>query len=392
MSVVLEKRGTSIYIHIPFCASRCIYCSFFSTVGTHQEEAYVDALCREMELRGDYLPLDHPVDTIYLGGGTPSQLSPTLLHTLMTHIGEKLLAPRNHGEHPREITIECNPDDMSTSYAQALASIGFNRVSMGVQTFDDERLRFLHRRHDAHQAAAAMQQLHAAGIDNISIDLIFGFPGQRLEQWEADIERALELRPTHLSAYGLSYEEGTPLERLLRDGTISAIDEEESLRMYDALCDRLQDAGYEHYELSNFALPGYRSLHNSGYWQGVHYLGLGAAAHSYDGVSRQWNVGDLSVYIDSIAHDMIPMEREVLDQHTRWDDLMVTALRTCEGIDLSMVREEYGIDYLRYLLDAAQLSLSQDLLKIEDDHLRLTRRGIPVSDMVMADFMRSIGD
>ena len=308
------------------------------------------------------------------------------------NIGEKLLAPRNHGEHPREITIECNPDDMSASYAQALASIGFNRVSMGVQTFDDERLRFLHRRHDAHQAAAAMQQLHAAGIDNISLDLIFGFPGQRLEQWEADIERALELRPTHLSAYGLSYEEGTPLERQLRDGTISAIDEEESIRMYDALCDQLQDAGYEHYELSNFALPGYRSLHNSGYWQGVHYLGLGAAAHSYDGVSRQWNVGDLSKYIDSIAHDMIPMEREVLDQDTRWDDLMVTALRTCEGIDLSMVREEYGIDYLRYLLDAAQLSLSQDLLKIEDDHLRLTRRGIPVSDMVMADFMRSIGD
>ena len=384
-----------IYIHIPFCRSRCIYCGFYSTTALDLRQRYVDALCREMEIRGEWREVRGEridIETVYIGGGTPSQLTIPQLRQLFIYINKVYPLTPDSSPLPPEITIEVNPDDVTVEFAAVLQQLPVNRVSMGIQTFDDQRLSFLHRRHTSQQAIEAVSILRANGIRNISIDLMYGFPGETLEQWEADIERALELRPTHLPAYGLSYEEGTPLERQLRDGTISAIDEEESLRMYDALCDRLQDAGYEHYELSNFALPGYRSLHNSGYWQGVHYLGLGAAAHSYDGVSRQWNVGDLSVYIDSIAHDMIPMEREVLDQDTRWDDLMVTALRTREGIDLSMVREEYGIDYLRYLLDAAQLSLSQDLLKIEDDHLRLTRRGIPVSDMVMADFMRSIGD
>lgn len=383
-----ENGGTSIYVHIPFCASRCIYCSFYSTVGTLKQEAYVDALCREMELRSDYLPRHIPVRTLYLGGGTPSQLSPTLLRNLKQHLEETLIAPRNGGIAPEETTIECNPDDMTEAYADTLASLGFNRVSMGVQTFDDDRLRFLHRRHDARQAASAIHHLRQAGITNISIDLIFGFPGQRVSEWEQDIDRALESGATHLSAYGLSYEEGTTLERMLREGKVSSINEEESLRMYDLLCDRMEESGYEHYELSNFALPGYRSRHNSGYWQGVRYIGLGAAAHSYDGASRQWNVGDLSGYIDSIAHGHVPSERETLDKDTRWDDLIVTALRTCEGIDLSMVRRCFGTDYLQYLLDTAQLSIQQNLLKVENDHLRLTRQGIPVSDMVMADFMR----
>ena len=385
------SRWSSVYVHIPFCASRCIYCGFYSTVGSGLEASYVSALEQELSLRADYLPPDRPIRTIYLGGGTPSQLSPNLLERIFRHVDKLIVTPHNHGLKVEETTIECNPDDVSETFSQALYSLGVNRVSLGIQTFDDHRLLFLHRRHNASQAVEAIRRLRHSGIDNISIDLMFGFPGQTIADWERDIERALSLRPTHISAYGLTYEEGTPLERHLREGLISAIDEETQRLMYDLLCDRLESFGYEHYEISNFALPGFRSRHNSGYWNNVPYLGLGAAAHSYDGNSRQWNVSDLKLYIQQISHGEVPMEREILDEQSRWNDLIVTAFRTCEGIDLRAVREEFGEVYLQFLLQSAQVHLEQDLLKIEEGALRLTRQGIHVSDMVMTDFVRVKG-
>ena len=385
------SQWSSVYVHIPFCASRCIYCGFYSTVGSGLEASYVSALEQELSLRADYLPPDRPIRTIYLGGGTPSQLSPNLLERILRHVDKRIVTPRNHGLKVEETTIECNPDDVSEAFSQALYSLGVNRVSLGIQTFDDHRLLFLHRRHNASQAEEAIRRLRHAGIDNISIDLMFGFPGQTVADWERDIERALSLRPTHISAYGLTYEEGTPLEHHLREGLISAIDEETQRLMYDLLCDRLESFGYEHYEISNFALPGFRSRHNSGYWNSVPYLGLGAAAHSYDGNSRQWNVSNLKRYIQQISHGEVPMEREILDEQSRWNDLIVTAFRTCDGIDLRAVREEFGEAYLQFLLQSAQVHLEQDLLKIEEGALRLTRQGIHVSDMVMTDFVRVKG-
>ena len=340
---------SSVYVHVPFCASRCIYCGFYSTVGSGLEASYVSALKQEMLLRADYLPSDQPIRTIYLGGGTPSQLTPILLERLLHAIDEQIVAPRNHGQKVEETTIECNPDDVSEEFSIALNAFGVNRVSLGIQTFDNLRLQFLHRRHDAHQCEDTIHHLRHSGIDNISVDLMFGFPGETIADWEHDIDHALSLRPTHISAYGLTYEEGTPLERHLREGLVSAIDEEDSRRMYDLLCDRLESAGYDHYEISNFALPGYRSRHNSGYWSGIPYLGLGAAAHSYDGNSRQWNISDLKGYIQQVSQGTIPMEREVLDGQSRWNDLIVTALRTREGIHLDDVREEFGEAYLQFL-------------------------------------------
>ena len=383
-----DQCWSSVYVHVPFCASRCVYCGFYSTVGSGMEEDYVDAVKKEMSLRRDYLPMDRPIRTVYLGGGTPSQISPTLLAKLLNGIDEQLVIPHNHGHPIEELTVECNPDDVNTSYAMSLRTMGVNRVSLGVQTFDDRRLHFLRRRHNARQAEEAITLLRHAGIDNISIDLMFGFPDESLKDWVFDIDKALSLSPTHISAYGLSYEEGTPLERMVQEGQVVVVNEEDSRNMYDLLCDRLENAGYEQYEISNFAKPGYRSQHNSGYWNGVPYLGLGAAAHSYDGNSRQWNISDLKSYITHIEDGIVPMERELLDEQTRWDDLIVTALRTCEGIDLRHVRNTFGEEYIQFLLQTAQLHLEQGLLRIDDNHLHLTHQGIHVSDMVMTSFMK----
>lgn len=385
--------NASIYIHIPFCKSRCVYCGFYSSTLSELRDVYVDALCHELTLRKDYLPTDATIQTLYIGGGTPSQLTEGQLSRLLSNI-------YNNVGKPQEVTVECNPDDVTDAYARHLRSCGVNRVSMGAQTFDDNRLQFLGRRHNAGQVADAIQSLRKAGFENISIDLMFGFPWQTLEEWTSDIRQAVALRPEHISAYSLMYEEGTLLHSMLERGQVKEIDEELSRKMYETLCDMLQDAGYEHYEISNFArvaektqtgtaaCEGYRSHHNSGYWNGTPYLGLGAAAHSFDGKSRQWNVSDVRQYIDSIQQDVIPCEREVLDEATRYNDLIVTALRTCDGIRLSSLAEDLGDDYRDYLLRNAQKNVALGLLAIEDDHIHLTRKGLYVSDMVMEELMK----
>ena len=385
--------NASIYIHIPFCKSRCVYCGFYSSTLSELRDVYVDALCHELTLRKDYLPTDATIQTLYIGGGTPSLLTEGQLSRLLSNI-------YNNVGKPQEVTVECNPDDVTDAYARHLRSCGVNRVSMGAQTFDDNRLQFLGRRHNAGQVADAMQSLRKAGFENISIDLMFGFPGQTLEEWTSDIRQAVALRPEHISAYSLMYEEGTLLHSMLERGQVKEIDEELSRKMYETLCDMLQDAGYEHYEISNFArvvekthtgtaaCEGYRSRHNSGYWNGTPYLGLGAAAHSFDGKSRQWNVSDVRQYIDSIQQDVIPCEREVLNEATRYNDLIVTALRTCDGIRLSSLAEDLGDDYRDYLLRNAQKNVALGLLAIEDDHIHLTRKGLYVSDMVMEELMK----
>ena len=364
-----------LYLHIPFCASRCIYCGFNSTVRLEWRQQYVDALCREMEMR----PSEETVTTVYLGGGTPSQLSTGQLEQILS------TAFRVYRVAPQEITIECNPDDVTAQWAVAMRQLGVNRVSMGVQTFDDGRLRFLHRRHNASQVRTAIGLLRHAGFDNISIDLIYGFPQQTVEQWLGDIRAAIALGVEHLSAYALSYEEGTPLYRMRQQGEVTELDEECSRRMYDVLMDRMAEAGYEHYEISNFALPGRFSRHNSSYWQDVPYLGLGAAAHSYDLKERRWNVADIRRYVDCIAAGQLPVEGvERIDGVTRYNDRITVALRTREGVNLSTLDG----DCRQFCLKEAKTFLDGGLLEQQGDWLRLTRDGIFVSDMVMAALMR----
>ena len=378
-----------IYIHIPFCRSRCIYCGFYSTTSLELRQRYVDALCREMEIRSQRSEVrGENIETIYLGGGTPSQLTFDQLRQLFIYINKVYPLPSKPGgaEDRPEITIEVNPDDVTVEFAAVLQQLPVNRVSMGIQTFDDQRLRFLRRRHTARQAIEAVSILRAAGIRNISIDLMYGFPGETLADWEADIDAALALNVEHLSAYCLMIEEGTPLHRMLKQHTG---DEETERQMYEVLIDRLTTADYEHYEISNFARPGFRSRHNSSYWNGTPYIGLGAAAHSYDIRSRSWNVADIRQDIEGMERGERIFEEELLDDDTRYNDIVTVALRTREGIDLNALSEKYRnycIKNARRYLDDGLLELTTPLSPVTS-HLRLTRRGLFVSDMVMSNLM-----
>lgn len=369
-----------IYIHIPFCKSRCIYCGFYSTTLLDLRKKYINAVCREMELRKNYIR--EPFSTIYLGGGTPSLLDEAELTQLFLYINNVYDVDRN-----AEITMECNPDDITPEFTNMLSRLPINRVSMGAQTFADSRLRLLHRRHNSDEVKHAVKLLRETGIKNISIDLMFGFPDESLSQWKEDISAALALNVEHISAYSLMYEEDTPLWKMLDTGKVKEIDEELSLTMFKELVCQLTDAGYEHYEISNFARPGYRSRHNSSYWHQVPYIGLGAAAHSFDLNSRQWNVADLKLYIEEINNGIIPMEREELDNDTTFNDIITTALRTSDGIDLNAMETRLGKRYRNTLISAAGKHLEQGLLEIRHDRLRLTAEGIFISDMVMSDLM-----
>ena len=375
-----------IYIHIPFCKSRCIYCGFYSTTSLELRQRYVEAICREMEIRNERSEI---IDTVYLGGGTPSQLTIEQLRQLFIYINKVYPLTPNISPLTPEITIEVNPDDVTIEFAVALKQLPINRVSMGIQTFNDQRLQFLHRRHTAQQAITAIDTLRQAGFQNISIDLMYGFPGETLSDWEADIDAALALKVEHLSAYCLMIEEGTPLRQWITNKGQWIMDEELERTMYEMLIDKLTAAGYEHYEISNFARKGFRSRHNSSYWNGTPYIGLGAAAHSYDGRSRSWNVADINAYIKGIEQGKRIFEEELLDDDTRYNDTITVALRTKEGIDLSLLSKKYQ----DYCMKNARRYLNDGLLELsavgdsQSPTLHLTRRGLFVSDMVMSDLM-----
>ena len=369
-----------IYVHIPFCRSRCAYCDFFSTTRETEAEKYIHALCREMISRRDELPRAH-VRTIYIGGGTPSLLSPTLLRRIL----DTIYAHYDVDE-DAEVTMEMNPDD-SFDFAQ-LREI--KRVSLGIQTFDDNLLRLIRRRHDSQTATRAVKTLQATGCDNISIDLIYGLPRQTLEMWEHDLDIAFSLGIQHLSAYALSYEPGTPLTRLRDSGQIHEADDELSVQMYERLCRRAQEAGFEHYEISNFALPGYHSRHNSSYWTGVPYLGFGPGAHSYDGErTRRANRPDLDAYID--ARESVVVEH--LSPSDLINEVIMCGLRTASGLDLDTFAHRFGSPCLDDLLHAAAPHLAAHRLILlqngENNHtrLRIDEQAWMVADDIMSDLM-----
>ncbi|MCI6161166.1 MAG: radical SAM family heme chaperone HemW [Prevotellaceae bacterium] len=375
-----------LYIHIPFCKNRCIYCGFYSTTLNGMKHCYVDALCKEMLLRSEELgDVDSTVTTIYLGGGTPSQLSIEQLQKIFLYIYKVYSVAAD-----AEITMECNPDDVTKEYALSLQDLPINRISMGAQTFSDDRLKFLHRRHTSKQVTEAVENLRKTGVKNISVDLMFGFPEETLQEWTTDIKHCQALDVEHISAYSLMYEEGTRLYEMAcgSKSAIKPVHEETSLEMYEKLIDMLENSGYEHYEISNFARCGFRSIHNGNYWNGTPYTGLGAAAHSYDRFSRRWNVSDVRKYIDTLEKGILPVEEvETLDVDMQYDDVVVTALRTREGIDIETVDAKFGNDYKRYLIDSAGQYIKSGMLAISNGRLFLTRRGLFISDTIMSDLM-----
>ena len=370
-----------IYLHIPFCKRRCIYCDFYSTTMDGRKDEYISALCHELSMRQHYLE-DERIKTIYWGGGTPSQLEERHFRTVFD-----TLARHYELQPDAEITLEANPDDLTPAYIHMLRRLPFNRISIGIQTFDDETLRLLHRRHTAAQAIDAVRRCQDTGFENISIDLMYGLPKESLQSWEHDLCQAIDLHVQHLSAYHLIYEEGTELWRLRRQHRVEEVDEDSSLAFFNLLMDKMKQAGFEHYEISNFALPGRYSRHNSSYWDGTKYMGCGAAAHSFNGVSRQWNIASLELYIKSIRERTIPAEIEQLDVHTRYNDRIITAIRTSKGLLLPALEKEFGKELHDFCLRNARPYLTQGKLTIENDWLRLTRAGIFISDGIMSDLL-----
>ncbi len=370
-----------IYIHIPFCKRRCIYCDFFSTTQSDQKSTYVRALCEELRIRKDYLQ-EEDIETIYLGGGTPSQLSQKELESIFTTIYNIYKVKED-----AEITLEANPDDLTPEYVSMLCQLPINRISMGIQTFQENTLKLLHRRHTAQQAVEAFYRCREAGFQNISIDLMYGLPGEILETWIHDLKQAIDLHPEHISAYHLIYEEGTVLWKLREECQVKEADEDLSVSLFSTLIDMLTQAGYQHYEISNFCLPGLHSQHNSSYWTGKNYLGCGPSAHSYNGFSRQWNVASLDKYMTGISSGQPDFELEELDLYTQYNDFVITSIRTCWGMPLSRLQTEYSEELYHYCLRMAKPHLEQGVLQLQDEVLKLTSKGIFVSDGIMSDLL-----
>ena len=370
-----------IYIHTPFCKRRCIYCDFFSTTQSEKKPAYVHALCQELDMRKDYLE-GEDIETIYLGGGTPSQLSQEELEEIFSTLYNIYKVKDD-----AEITLEANPDDLTPEYVHMLRTLPINRISMGIQTFQEETLKLLHRRHTAQQATEAFQRCREAGFQNISIDLMYGLPGETLDSWKEDLQQAIALRPEHISAYHLIYEEGTTLWKLKEQHQVEEADEDLSVTLFRTLIDELTRAGYEHYEISNFCMPELHSRHNSSYWTGKKYLGCGPSAHSFNGTSRQWNVASLDKYIHAIQQGKLDYEIEELDIYTRYNDFVITTIRTHWGMSLSQLRSTYGKELYRYCLRMAKPHLEQGVLEMKEDTLKLTKEGIFISDGIMSDLL-----
>lgn len=365
-----------IYLHIPFCKQACNYCDFHFSTSLEKKVALVAALRRELELR--VAEIDEPVETIYFGGGTPSLLSINEINSLLECIFRLY-----HVVSSPEITLEANPDDLNQEYLIALRSTPINRLSIGVQSFYDDDLQLMNRAHNAQEALASLRWA-THYFDNISIDLIYGIPHMSLEKWSANIDIALRLQVAHISSYALTVEPKTALAYAITKGKIDAPDEALAHQHYDLLVKRLVAAGYEHYELSNFAQPQMYSRNNSAYWLGKKYMGIGPSAHSFNGTQRSWNKSNNSLYMRSIAQGVVPQEIEILTKANQYNEYIMTGLRTIWGISLTKIASEFGEKGLKYLLENAASFLESGQLKIENNVLTTTLEGAFFSDGIAA--------
>lgn len=367
-----------IYIHIPFCRKACHYCNFHFSTNTRNTDDFLTALRQEIQLQKNYLN-GRPVETVYYGGGTPSLLPAaelTALNELIRDVFE--VTPG------AEYTLETNPDDITPAALAAWKAAGFNRLSIGIQSFFEGHLQWMNRAHNAVQARQSVQWAHEAGFHSLTIDLIYGVPGLSAAQWTANIETAAQLDIQHLSCYALTVEPGTALEKMIGMQKKEAVDPEAAALHFEILMERAAALGFEHYEISNFAKPGYRSRHNSAYWQGTHYLGLGPSAHSFNGVSRQWNVSNNGIYIQSLQGGSLPFEMETLNPVQQLNEYIMTALRTLEGLNLDKVERDWGANQAERLRRAATAFIENGRMQLTGGHLCLTRAGKLFADGIAA--------
>jgi oxygen-independent coproporphyrinogen-3 oxidase len=370
-----------IYIHIPFCRQACHYCNFHFSTSLHYKNDFVAALLKEIELQAanNYLQ-NQTVETIYFGGGTPSLLSNEEVNTILNKLQQLLPVAAN-----AEITLEANPDDVTDEKLLGWKTAGINRLSIGIQSLFDEDLQWMNRAHTATEAKQVIQKARGAGFETFTVDLIYGTPGLTDAKWQQNIDWVLQQNITHLSCYALTVEEKTPLDKQIRLQQKTAIDPEQQSRQFLLLMEAMKQAGFEHYEISNFAKPGHRSRHNSSYWQGTHYLGLGPSAHSFNGISRQWNVANNQQYIQSLQQNMIPFEKEELTPTQQLNEYIMTSLRLMEGCNLNFVLEKFGEEKAAQLKTEALAFVKNNWLIDADNHLLLTREGKLFADKIAAE-------
>ncbi len=367
-----------VYIHIPFCRKACHYCNFHFSTSMQLQEGFVDALLQEIDLRQSYL--SEPVSTIYFGGGTPSVLPSANIRHIISRLQENFTI-----EPTAETTLEANPDDITSAKLEEWKQTGTNRLSIGIQSFFTEDLAWMNRAHNAQQAFDCITRAQKAGFNNLTIDLIYGTPTLSDDAWEKNVKTAIALQIPHLSCYALTVEPKTALEKMIKQKDIADVDSDKQARHFELLMQWMREAGYEHYEISNFAKHGFRSRHNSSYWQGKPYLGLGPSAHSFNGTSRQWNIANNALYIQSLSKGLVPFEAEVLTTEQQLNEYIMTSLRTIEGISLQNVKQNFGTDKLDYLIKTARPHLNHKHLTIENDYLKTTTQGKLLADGIAAD-------
>lgn len=369
-----------LYLHIPFCKQACHYCDFHFSTGSRHIGEMLEAMKKELILRKGFLPTTP--ETVYFGGGTPSLLSPDQIGSLLDHVAT------HFGIQPdAEITLEANPDDLRPDNLRNFREAGINRLSIGIQSFHDEILRYLNRAHDAQAARRSIEDSRQAGFDNISIDLIYAIPGQPLPAWTANLERAASFRPEHLSAYALTIEPRTVFGHHQRNGSLPRVSEEIAAEQFEHLQDVLGRHGYDHYEISNFSLPGLHSRHNTSYWLQKPYLGIGPSAHSYDGAQRHMNIANNARYVEALRQDRIPAEIEELTPANKVNEYILTRLRTRWGLDLRVLRTDWGDDLAVRCATTLQRYVDMGLLTISDLEVKLTRKGMLLADQITEDLL-----
>jgi oxygen-independent coproporphyrinogen III oxidase len=371
-----------IYIHIPFCKRRCTYCDFYTEVAPKLIPDLVGTIIKELHNRKDYLK-NAAINTIYFGGGTPSILKFEEFNLIFKTIYELFQVNEN-----AEITFEANPDDLSADYFNSIKELPFNRISIGIQSFDDEDLKRVNRRHTGNQAIQAVKNAQNAGFNNLSIDLIYGLPGQTLEKWKKQLEIGLSLNIQHISSYGLTYEEGTALWKQREMGKVINTDDEIMNAMYLHLVEQTSLHNFEAYEISNFALPGFRSRHNTAYWNQEPYLGVGPSAHSYNLTSRQWNVSSIKNYVEAFKSCAAYYEMEELTSHDKFNDYVMVSLRTSDGIDLNKINTEFGSEMMQFCINNLQSFIDSGKAIREGEKLRLTSDGIMISNLILIELMK----
>ncbi|MDO6818560.1 radical SAM family heme chaperone HemW [Zobellia sp. 1_MG-2023] len=376
---------SGIYIHIPFCKQACHYCDFHFSTSMGKKEAMVLALQKELSLRKDEFK-DEVVETIYFGGGTPSVLKTEEIQSIIDSVYEHYSV----SEHP-EITLEANPDDLSTEKIISLSKSPINRLSIGIQSFFEADLKLMNRAHNASEAENCIREA-TTYFDNISIDLIYGIPDMTNERWRENIDKALSFGISHISSYALTVEPQTALANFIKKGLVKNVDDEVAQAHFHILSETLEAAGFESYEISNFGKPGYFSRNNTAYWQQKKYLGIGPSAHSYDGVSRGWNINNNPKYLKSIEKGELPMETETLSMTDTYNEYVMTGLRTIWGVSLSRIASDFGEKYREYALMQAEKHLKDNLLHINGDTLLTTKKGRFLADGLASDlFMVNLG-